>query len=131
MDTQFKTAFFWLLLGICFITHTVFHFYGLLYGVDITLPEANGEMSVDVQVFNTLIFTLTFLFAFLSAIHWSRLFRWASLVWSILFLLLNLVHLGMTAFAEAFDLAQVCLLIFVPVVNVWLILGLWKSLRKV
>jgi hypothetical protein len=40
MDIQVKTAFYWLLLGICFLTHTVLHIYGLFYGADIRLPEA-------------------------------------------------------------------------------------------
>jgi hypothetical protein len=130
MNHQIKTAFFWLLLGVCFITHTIFYMYGLLYGADIRLPDSNGAVSLEVQAFNSVIFTLTFLLAFISAVHWGKVFRWISLVWSILFLLLNIVHLGMTAFAEAFDLSQICLLTFVPVVNIWLILSLLKSLRK-
>jgi hypothetical protein len=130
MDTQAKTAFYWLLLGICFLTHTVLHMYGLFYGVDIRLPEATGEVSLGTQVFNTVIFTVTFLMALLSMTLWGKGFRWFSLVWSTLFLLLNLFHLGATVFVEVFDISQVCLLTFVPAVNVLLTLTLWKSLKK-
>ena len=127
---KFKTAIYWLLLGICFLTHTLLHMCGLFYGVDISLPEATGEVSLGVQAFNTVIFTVTFLMALLS-IHLSgRGFRWFSLVWSALFLLLNLFHLGATAFVEAFDLSQVCLLTFVLAVNVLLTGALWKGLKK-
>jgi hypothetical protein len=59
MNTQIKIAFYWLLLGVCFLTHTLFHIYGLFYGADIRLPEATGEVSLGVQAFNTVIFTVT------------------------------------------------------------------------
>jgi uncharacterized membrane protein YoaK (UPF0700 family) len=129
MDTQIKTAFYWLLLGICFLTHTLLHMYGLFYGVDIRLPDATGEVSLGVQAFNAVIFTVTFLMALLSAHLSGRGFRWFSLVWSALFLLLNLFHLGATAFVEAFDLSQVCLLTLALAVNVLLTAALGKSLR--
>jgi hypothetical protein len=48
----------------------------------------------------------------------------------VLFLLLNLVHLGMALFVEAFDLSQACLLSFVIAVNVLLTLTLWKGLKE-
>lgn len=131
MNTQIKTAGYWLLLGICFLTHTLFHMYGLFYGADIRLPDATGgETPLGVQAFNTVIFTLTFLMALRSIQLSGKIFRWLSLVWSALFLLLNLFHWAATVFVEAFDLSQVCLLSFVPVVNVLLTLTLWKGLRK-
>jgi hypothetical protein len=40
MDTTIKTAFYRLLLGICFLTHTLLHVYGLFYGADIRLSQA-------------------------------------------------------------------------------------------
>ncbi|MDR1683612.1 MAG: hypothetical protein LBS25_09575 [Candidatus Symbiothrix sp.] len=130
MNTQIKTAIYWLLLGVCFLTHTLFHIYGLFYGVDIRLPDTTGsEVPLFDQVFNTVIFTLTFLIALLSVNLSGRGFRWFSLVWSVLFLLLNLAHLAEAAFVEKFDLSQVCLLSFVLVVNGMLIVTLWKSLR--
>jgi hypothetical protein len=131
MNTQIKTAFYWLLLGICFLTHTLFHMYGLFYGVDVRLPDATGnEVPLFDQVFNTVIFTVTFLMALLSINLSGRGFRWFSLVWSALFLLLNIAHLAEAVFVEAFDLSQVCLLSFVLVVNVLLIVTLWKSLKQ-
>jgi hypothetical protein len=106
------------------------HIYGLIYGVDIRMPEATGEVSLGIQVFNTLIFTVTFLMALL-AMHLSgKGFRWFSFVWSVLFLLLNIFHLGATVFVEAFDLSQVFLLTFVLAVNVLLTVTLWKDLKK-
>jgi hypothetical protein len=130
MDTQVKTAFYWLLLGICFLTHTVLHVYGLFYGADVRLPDTTGEVPPGAQVFNTVIFTLTFLIAFLSINLSGKGFRWFSLVWSTLFLLLNLFHLGATVFVEKFDISQVCLLTFVPAVNVLLTITLWKNLKQ-
>jgi hypothetical protein len=130
MDTKIKTAFYWLLLGICFLTHTLLHMYGLFCGVDIRLPEASGEVSLGIQAFNTVIFTVTFLMALLS-IHLSgKGFRWFSFVWSTLFLLLNVFHLAATVFVEKFDLSQACLLTFALAVNMLLTGALWKGLKK-
>ena len=131
MDTKIKTAFYWLLLGICFLTHTLLHMYELFYGIDIRMPDATGEVPLAVQTFNTVIFTVTFLIALLSINLSGKRFRWFSLVWATLFLLLNIFHLGATAFVEAFDLSQVCLLTFVLAVNVLLIVELLKSLRQI
>ena len=130
MNTQIKTAFYWLLLGICFLTHTLLHIYGLFYGVDIRLPDATGEVPLGTQAFNTVIFTVTFLIALLSVHLSGKGFRWFSLVWSVLFLLLNLFHLGATLFIEAFDLSQACLLTLVLAVNVLLTGALWKDLKQ-
>jgi hypothetical protein len=103
--------------------------YGLFYGADIRLPEATGEVSLGVQAFNTVIFTVTFLMALLS-IHLSgKGFRWFSFVWSALFLLLNIFHLAATVFVEKFDLSQACLLTFVLAVNVLLTGALWRNLK--
>jgi hypothetical protein len=130
MNTQIKTAFYWLLLGICFLTHSVLHMYGLFYGVDLRLPDATGEVPLGAHVFNTVIFTVTFLMALLSIQLPGRGFRWFAFVWSALFLPLNIFHLYATAFVETFDLSQVCLLTFALAVNVLLTLALWKSLKK-
>ena len=131
MNTQIKTAIYWLLLGTCFLTHNLLHMYGLFYDADIRLPDVtSSEVPLGVQAFNTVIFTVTFLMAFLSVNLSGKGFRWFSLVWSALFLLLNLFHWAATVFVEAFDLSQVCLLSFVPVVNVALIATLQKSLKQ-
>jgi hypothetical protein len=105
--------------------------YGLFYGVDICLPDATGnEVPLFDQIFNTVIFTVTFLMALLSINLSGRGFRWFSLVWSALFLLLNIAHLAEAIFVEKFDISQVCLLSFVLVVNVLLIVTLWKNLKQ-
>jgi hypothetical protein len=131
MNTQIKIAIYWLLLGICFLTHTLFHMYGLFYGADIALPGLTAnEVPLGVQAFNTVIFTVTFLMALLSINLSGKGFRWFSSVWSGLFLLLNLFHLGATVFVEKFDFSQACLLTFVLAVNVLLTLALWKNLKQ-
>jgi hypothetical protein len=104
--------------------------YGLFYGVNIQLPDATGEVSLGTQAFNTVIFTVTFLMAFLSINLSGKGFRGFSLVWSALFLLLNFFHLGATVFVEAFDLSQVCLLTFVLAVNILLTGTLWRCLKQ-
>jgi hypothetical protein len=130
MNTQIKIAIYWLLLGVCFLTHTLFHMFGLFYGIDIRIPGVTvSEIPVSDQAFNTIIYTVTFLMALLSMNLSGRVFRWISFVWSVLFLLLNLVHLGMALFVEAFDLSQACLLSFVIAVNVLLTLTLRKGLK--
>ncbi|MDR2410705.1 MAG: hypothetical protein LBE13_21695 [Bacteroidales bacterium] len=130
MNTQIKLAFYWLLLGIFFLLHTLLHMYGLCYGVDIRIAGFTGEIPLGIQVFNTVIFNVTFLMALLSANLSGKGFRWVSLIWSFLLLLLNIFHLGATIFMEKFDLSQVCLLTLVLVVNVLLTGALWKDLKK-
>jgi hypothetical protein len=104
--------------------------YGLFYDVDIRLPDATGEISLGVQAFNTVIFTGTFLMALLSINLSGKCFRWFSLVWSALFLLLNIFHLGATLFMEKFDLSQLSLLTFALAINVLLTGDLWERLKK-
>jgi hypothetical protein len=128
MNTQIKIAIYWLLLGVCFLTHTLFHMYGLFYGLDIRIAgETLSQVPVFDQVFNTILFTGTFLLSLLSMHCAGRGFRWFSLIWSGMFLLLNLLHLGGALFLEAFDLSQACLLSFVMVVNLLLTRTLWAS----
>jgi hypothetical protein len=127
---QIKTAFYWLLLGIFFLLHTVLHMYGLCYGVDIRIADSTGEVPLGTQGFNTVIFNITFLMALLSVNLSGKGFRWFSLVWSFLLLLLNIFHLGATIFMEALDISQISLLTLVLAVNVLLTVSLWNSLKK-
>ena len=129
MDSTTKISFYWLLMGVCFILHAQLHFSGLFYGVDIALADATGEVPLFVQVFNTVVMTGTLVMALLAANLSGKGFRWFSLVWSALFLLLNMAHLYETLFVEKFDLAQAALLTFVLVVNLLLSLAIWKSLK--
>jgi hypothetical protein len=132
MNTQTKIVIYWLLLGTSFLTHTLFHLYGLFYGADVRIPGVTGsEVPLSDQVFNTVIYTVTFLMALLSMNLTGKVFRRISFIWSALFLPLNLVHLGMALFVETFDLSQACLLSFVIAVNVLLTLTLRKSLKTV
>jgi hypothetical protein len=130
MDIKMKTAFYWQLLGICFLTHTLLHMYGLFYGTDIRLPEAGGEVPLGIQAFNTVIFAVTFLMALLSVHFSGKGFRWFSLVWSALFVLLNTFHLAATVWVEKFDLSQACLLTLALAANVLLTGTLWKRVKK-
>ncbi|MDR0537578.1 MAG: hypothetical protein LBH04_06000 [Tannerellaceae bacterium] len=130
MNTQIKIAFYWLLIAVCFLTHTIFHMFGLFYGADIRLPDAPGAVPTGVQVFNTIIFTLTFLLALLALNISGKTFRLISLVWSLLFLILNIVHLAEATFVEEFDVSQICLLTFILAVNSMLITTLWKSIKE-
>ena len=129
MDSKTKISFYWLLMGVCFILHSLLHFSGLFFGVDIKIAGATGEIPLFVQVFNTVINTGTFVMALLAANLDRKGFRWFSFVWSALFLPLNAVHLCETLFVEKFDLSQAALLTFVLVVNVMLSLAIWKSLK--
>jgi hypothetical protein len=129
METKWRIAFCWLLLGACFILHSYFHLFGLFFGVDVTMPDAAGEVPLSMQVFNTIVQTGTFVLALLSIYLTAKGFLWFSFVWSLLFIVLNIFHWYETVFVEAFDLSQAVLLTFVPVINVLLSVSLWKSLK--
>ncbi|MDR0505963.1 MAG: hypothetical protein LBH32_03975 [Dysgonamonadaceae bacterium] len=131
MDAKQRISFYWLLMGVCFILHNLLHLFGLFFGENITLPNTTGEVPLFVQVFNTVVMTGTFVMALLAANLNGKGFNWFSLVWSGLFLLLNASHLYETLFIEKFDVSQAVLLTLVLVINVLLILALWKGVRKV
>jgi len=130
MDNKSKIPFYWLLMGVCFILHAIFHLMGLFYGENITLAEATGSVPLFVQIFDAVVMAGTLIMALLAAHLDGKRFRWFSLVWSGLFLLLNIGHLCEALFVEKFDLSQAVLLSFVLVINVLLILELWRGLRK-
>jgi hypothetical protein len=130
MDTRIKTAFYWLLLGICFLAHNLFALSGLFFGKSVTMPEATGEIPLFMYLFTVVINVGTLVMALLAINLSGKGFRWFSLVWASLFLLLNIGHLCEALFIEAFDLSQAVLLTFVLAVNVPLIWTLWKSVKK-
>ncbi|KAA6318456.1 hypothetical protein EZS27_031536 [termite gut metagenome] len=52
MDTRMKTAFYWLLLGICFLAHNLFGLTGLFFGKSVTVPDATGEIPIFLFLFS-------------------------------------------------------------------------------
>jgi hypothetical protein len=130
MNNQTKIALYWLLMGICFLAHNLFALSGLFFGKSVAMPEATGEIPLFMHLFTVVINVGTLLMALLAINLSGKGFRWFSLVWASLFLLLNIGHLCETLFVEAFDLSQAVLLTFVLVINGALVITLWKTVRK-
>lgn len=118
---QFRIAFLWLLIVIGYIYHGQFHLSELLYGVDIRIPNTNGQIPMGMHIFRILVELVTLLMVLLTLYIPKKGFKAFSFVWAILLGVLNLFHLGETLVKEFNDLSQIVLLTFVLAANILLI----------
>lgn len=127
MDSKIKIIFYWLLIGVCFILHNSLHELEVFYGKNLDIINANGVIPLGVHIFTILSLVSPFILALLFMNFSSKGLSWSATIWSILFLLLNIIHLFETLIIERpFNLAQAVLLSFIVVTNILLTKTLWK-----
>lgn len=125
-----KIVFYWILIGVCFILHNSLHQFEIYYGKTMDIVNAAGVIPLGVHIFTILVSTSPFILALIFLNFSSKGLSWGALVWSILFLLLNVAHM-MEAIAveRPFNLSEVVLLSFIVVANILLSLALWKQIK--
>lgn len=130
MHTTTKIIFYWLLIGICFILHNSLHQFEIYYGKSMDIVDAGGVLPLDIHIFTILVSISPFILSVLFLNFSSKVLSWSALVWSILFLLLNIAHMiEAIAVEKPFNLSQVVLLSFIVVTNILLTLTLWKHAK--
>ena len=125
-----KVAILWLLLGVCFSLHNIFHLSALFFGVDIKLADADGTVPNKAHLFRILIDIFSFVFVLLSLYVFKRLFYWISFVWAALLSLANCMNLVEMVIYEWRDYSQVLLLTLILAINILLLRELWILIRS-
>ena len=131
MNTITKISFCWLLIVIALAYHVQYEMSGLFFGKDIKSPDATGEIPYGLHYFNIAVTIIPLFFALLTAFVNHKSFVITSLVYAILFLLLNLFHVVTTGMEDISNLTQMTLLTFVSVANVLLVLSINKWRKEV
>ncbi|TFD94707.1 hypothetical protein E2605_15200 [Dysgonomonas capnocytophagoides] len=94
------------------------------------IVDAGGVLPLDIHIFTILVSISPFILSVLFLNFSSKVLSWSALVWSILFLLLNIAHMiEAIAVEKPFNLSQVVLLSFIVVTNILLTLTLWKHAK--
>jgi hypothetical protein len=126
MNTITKIAFCWLLIVVALAYHVQYEMSGLFFGKDIKSPEATGEMPYSLHYFNIAVTIIPLFFALLTPFVNHKIFVIVSLVYAVLFLLLNAFHFIATGMEDISNLSQMTLLTFVATANVLLVLSINK-----
>lgn len=126
MNTITKIAFCWLLIVIALAYHVQYELSGLFFGKDIKSPEATGEIPYFLHYFNIAVTVIPLFFALLTPFANHKIFVNASLVYAVLFLLLNAFHVVATVMEDISNLSQMTLLTFAVAANVLLVLSINK-----
>lgn len=130
MHTTTKIIFYWLLIGICFILHNSLHQFEIYYGKSKDIVDASGVLPLGIHIFTILVSISPFILSVLFLNFSSKVLSWSALVWSILFLLLNIAHMiEAIAVEKPFNLSQVVLLSLIVITNILLTLTLWKHAK--
>lgn len=131
MNKQFRISFLWLLIVIGYIFHSTYHLSEAVFGIDIKLPNATGEVPPVMYIIRIVleIFTLTLVLVTLYST--GKIFSWFSFVWASILGVLNAFHLGQTLMGDAGDLSQVVLLTFILATNVLLVIETRKQTRLI
>ena len=94
------------------------------------IVDAGGVLPLGIHIFTILVSISPFILSVLFLNFSSKVLSWSALVWSILFLLLNIAHMiEAIAVEKPFNLSQVVLLSFIVVTNILLTLTLWKHAK--
>lgn len=133
MNTTTKIAFCWLLIVVALAYHVQYELSGLFFGKNIKSPEATGEMPYGLHYFNIAVTIIPLFFALLTVFVNHKIFVIVSLVYAILFLLLNAFHVVTTGIEDVSNLTQMTLLTFVALANILLVLSInkWRKEEKI
>lgn len=122
MNKQFLISFLWLLIVIGYIFHSTYHLSEAVFGVDIKLPNATGEVPIVMYVIRIVLEIFTLTLVLLTLYSTGKVFRWFSFVWASILGVLNAFHLGETIMGHPGELSQLVLLTFILATNVLLII---------
>lgn len=130
-DTRIKIIFYWLLIGVCFILHNSLDALEVTFGKAVEIIQNEGVIPFETHVFSILVQISPFILVLLSLNFTSKKLSLFSLIWSILFLILNTAHLLEVLFIESpFNLTQTVLLTLVLLINIMLTISLLKSSKQ-
>lgn len=130
-DTRIKIIFYWLLIGVCFILHNSLDALEVTFGKAVEIIQNEGVIPFETHVFSILVQISPFILVLLSLNFTSKKLSLFSLIWSILFLILNTAHLLEVLFIESpFNLTQTVLLTLILLINIMLTISLLKSLKQ-
>lgn len=131
-DTRIKIIFYWLLIGVCFILHNSLDALEVTFGKAVEIIQNEGVIPFETHVFSILVQISPFILVLLSLNFTSKKLSLFSLIWSILFLILNTAHLLEVLFIESpFNLTQTVLLTLILLINIMLTISLLKSLKQI
>lgn len=122
MNKQFLISFLWLLIVIGYIFHSTYHLSEAVFGVDIKLPNATGEVPIVMYVIRIVLEIFTLTLVLLTLYSTGKVFRWFSFVWASILGVLNAFHLGETIMGHPGELSQLVLLAFILATNVLLVI---------
>lgn len=130
-DTRIKIIFYWLLIGVCFILHNSLDALEVTFGKAVEIIQNEGVIPFETHVFSILVQISPFILVLLSLNFTSKKLSLFSLIWSILFLILNTAHLLEVLVIESpFNLTQTVLLTLILLINIMLTISLLKSLKQ-
>ncbi len=130
-DTRIKIIFYWLLIGVCFILHNSLDALEVTFGKAVEIIQNEGVIPLETHVFSILVQISPFILVLLSLNFTSKKLSLFSLIWSILFLILNTAHLLEVLVIESpFNLTQTVLLTLILLINIMLTISLLKSLKQ-
>lgn len=126
MNQPSKIAFFWVLIGMCYVLHGYYELTAIRYGAPVLSPghAATGVIPLNLHVMRIMLEIGSLLIGTLTVLSFNRPFQWFSFVWAIFLGLLNGAHLAMTVARNYTDYTQLALLTFIFFVNVLLALEL-------
>lgn len=130
-DTRIKIIFYWLLIGVCFILHNSLDALEVTFGKAVEIIQNEGVIPLETHVFSILVQISPFILVLLSLNFTSKKLSLFSLIWSILFLILNTAHLLEVLVIESpFNLTQTVLLTLILLINIMLTISSLKSLKQ-
>jgi hypothetical protein len=126
MNQPSKIAFFWVVIGMCYVLHGYYELTAIRYGAPLVAPghATDGVIPFNLHIMRIVLEIGSLLIGTLTVLSFNRPFQWFSFVWAIFLCLLNGAHLAMTVARNYTDYTQLVLLTFIFFVNVLLVLEL-------
>ncbi len=125
-----KISMFWLLIGIGYILHSLYHVSDIFYGIDVKLPTATGEVPLYMHLIRVFLGLTPFVMVLLPFYNKNKGGLWFNFGLAILFLLSNISHLGEMLFKDIENISQIGLLSYILIINILLTVVSWKVIKE-
>ena len=131
MELNSRIICMWLILAIAYTLHNVLHVQVIQFGIDVVAKDADGSIPAYSHVIHAVFETGTLIMALLTLFYISRGFKVFSLIWALVLLMVNVLHIIGTVVEEGVeDISQILLLALIILVNTTLAIqaNKWRKL---
>lgn len=127
MNSSAKISLYWLLIAFGLVIQSNIELMEKVFFATNSTNTNSQGIPVAVHVLFILTLILPVVFSFLTSLISNKIFKWVSIIYAVFLCILNVYHFIADGVSDINNLSKILVLLLVPIVNVFLIIELFKQ----